>query len=227
MSLLRGEPFAAVKSMEEVLAIAYAMEQDAIDGYSKLADHMRRENRPDMVAVFERLVGEESQHLGNVVHWSEKVMGKKPDLANLQWEPADTFDDEGPARLRPNCSAPTAPSRWLCETRRGPSCSGAMWRCRRTRTCSARPPSRWRARSLANWPPFAGKDGEPFTPSTMRGRARPRSTFLSYKRGWRPFWKQRQPTPPERKRRVWRNSHGKRANDRPASRSDHWDVRHC
>jgi rubrerythrin len=77
------------------------MEQEAIDGYSKLADHMRRENRPDMVAVFERLVGEESQHLENVVHWSEKVRGKKPDLANLQWEPADTFDDEGAGTVAP------------------------------------------------------------------------------------------------------------------------------
>jgi rubrerythrin len=101
MSLLKAEPFAAVTSMDELLAIAYAMEQEAIDGYSKLADHMRRENRPDMVAVFERLVGEESQHLGNVVHWSEKVRAKKPDLSNLQWEPADIFDDEGASTVAP------------------------------------------------------------------------------------------------------------------------------
>jgi rubrerythrin len=95
MSLLKSEPFAAVTSMDELLAIAYAMEQEAIDGYSKLADHMRRENRPEMVAVFERLVGEESQHLGKVVEWSEKVSGKGPDLSNLRWEPEGTFDDEG------------------------------------------------------------------------------------------------------------------------------------
>jgi rubrerythrin len=101
MSLLKSEPFAAVTSMDELLAIAYAMEQEAIDGYSKLADHMRRENRPAMVAVFERLVGEESRHLGNVVHWSEKVSGRRPDLARLQWEPADTFDDEGAGSIAP------------------------------------------------------------------------------------------------------------------------------
>ncbi|TIO29407.1 MAG: rubrerythrin family protein [Mesorhizobium sp.] len=101
MSLLKSEPFAAVTSMDELLAIAYAMEHEAIDGYSKLADHMRQENRPDMVAVFEQLAGEESQHLGNVVHWSEKVSGKKPDLSNLQWEPTDTFDDEGARMVAP------------------------------------------------------------------------------------------------------------------------------
>ncbi|MBS3651608.1 ferritin family protein [Pseudaminobacter sp. 19-2017] len=101
MSLLKSEPFAAVTSMDELLAIAFAMEQEAIDGYSKLAAHMRQENRPDMVAVFERLVGEESQHLGNVVHWSERVSGKQPDLSNLRWEPADTFDDEGAGSIAP------------------------------------------------------------------------------------------------------------------------------
>lgn len=101
MSLLKSEPFAAVKSMDELLAIAYAMEQEAIDGYSKLAEHMRQENRPDMVAVFERLVSEESQHLGQVVHWSEKVRGRKPDLADLRWEQPDTFDDEDAGAIAP------------------------------------------------------------------------------------------------------------------------------
>ncbi len=101
MSLLKSEPFASVTSMEELLAIAYAMEREAIDGYTRLADYMRRENRPDMVAVFERLVGEESQHLGNVEDWSEKINGRKPDLAHLRWEPVDTFDDEGAGTIAP------------------------------------------------------------------------------------------------------------------------------
>lgn len=101
MSFLKSEPFAAVTSMDELLAIAYAMELEAIEGYSKLADQMRRENRPDMVAVFERLVGEESRHLGSVVQWSEKVSGKKPDLSNLRWEPEGTFDDEGASGVAP------------------------------------------------------------------------------------------------------------------------------
>ena len=32
MSLLKSEPFAAVESMDQLLAIAYAMEQEAIAG---------------------------------------------------------------------------------------------------------------------------------------------------------------------------------------------------
>lgn len=101
MSLLKSEPFAAVTSMDELLAIASVMEQEAIAAYSKLAEMMRREGRPDLVAVFERLVGEESQHLGNVERWSEKLSGRKPDLANLRWEPVDTFDDEGAISIAP------------------------------------------------------------------------------------------------------------------------------
>lgn len=101
MSLLKSEPFAAVQSMDELLAIAYQMEQEAVAGYSELAERMRREGRPDMVAVFERLVGEENQHLGNVVHWSERISGRQPDLAKLKWEPAETFDDEGASTIAP------------------------------------------------------------------------------------------------------------------------------
>ena len=101
MALLKSEPFAAGTSMDELLAIASVMEQEAIAAYSKLADLMRREGRPDLVAVFERLVGEESQHLGNVERWSEKLSGRKPDLASLRWEPVDTFDDEGASSIAP------------------------------------------------------------------------------------------------------------------------------
>ena len=85
MSLLKSEPFAAVESMDELLAVAYAMEQEAITGYSELAERMRREGRPDMVPVFERLIDEESQHLAGLSDFigkpislqSESAMGQE------------------------------------------------------------------------------------------------------------------------------------------------------
>lgn len=101
MSLLKSEPFAAVESIEELLAIAYAMEQEAVSGYSALADRMRRENEPELADVFDRLVAEESSHLGNVVHWSERISGRRPDLSNIRWELNETFDDEGAATVAP------------------------------------------------------------------------------------------------------------------------------
>jgi rubrerythrin len=101
MSLLKSEPFAAVTSMDELLAVAHAMEQEAIDGYSRLADLMRQQGRPDMEAVFQRLVAEENAHLGNVVRWSEQIAEKEPDVSHLRWNPADTFDDEGAGSVAP------------------------------------------------------------------------------------------------------------------------------
>lgn len=95
MSLLSSEPFGAVETMEELFAIASRMEQEAIANYTELADRMRREQRPDLVAVFERLAEEEAQHLNTVVEWSERTSGAKPDLSKLRWQPAGTFDDEG------------------------------------------------------------------------------------------------------------------------------------
>jgi rubrerythrin len=101
VSLLKTEPYAAVETMEELLAIAFAMEKDAIAAYSELADRMRRENQPELVAVFERLIGEESQHLANVEAWSVKVAGKRPDMSDLRWQVTATFDDEGASTIAP------------------------------------------------------------------------------------------------------------------------------
>lgn len=101
MTLLRSEPFAEVETMEELLAIAYQMEQEAFDNYTELAERMRREGRPDLVPVFERLAAEEAGHIDNVVDWSLRISGTMPDLAKLRWEPADTFDDEGASAIAP------------------------------------------------------------------------------------------------------------------------------
>ncbi len=101
MSLLKAEPFAAVESMDELLAIAYAMEQEAINGYSELADRMRREGRLDLAALFDRLIAEETQHLGNVSRWSLTTSGRPPGQPTNPWELAPLFDDEGSATVAP------------------------------------------------------------------------------------------------------------------------------
>jgi rubrerythrin len=101
VSLLRTEPFAAVETIEELLAIANWMEQEAIGNYRDLSARMHREGRPDMVEVFDRLAAEEAQHLDSVQKWSERLSGSKPDLTRLKWEPAGTFDDEGANAIAP------------------------------------------------------------------------------------------------------------------------------
>jgi rubrerythrin len=101
MPLLKTEPFATVESMEELFAIASAMEQEAVAGYFELAERMRREGRPEMAAVFDRLVAEERAHLGSVERWSERMTGKEPDPSAVRWTRDPIFDDEGAATIAP------------------------------------------------------------------------------------------------------------------------------
>ena len=95
MSLLRTEPPGPVESIEELFAIAQAMEQEAAIRYSEIADRLWREGDLRVAEVFERLAAEERGHLARVVEWSEKEKGKTPDPAQIRWRPPETFDDEG------------------------------------------------------------------------------------------------------------------------------------
>lgn len=95
MSLLKTEPAGAVKSLEELFAIASAMEQEAASRYAEIADRMRREDNAALAEVFDQLSVEEQGHLDSVVHWSQKTRGRSPDPALIRWQLPETFDDEG------------------------------------------------------------------------------------------------------------------------------------
>ena len=93
----RDEPW-AIGTMDELLALARAMEQEAIAGYVALAGRMRDEDRPDLAAVFDRLVAEEEGHLGAVDRWIAHSTVAVPAPVALK-EPM--FDDEGAAFVAP------------------------------------------------------------------------------------------------------------------------------
>lgn len=87
-----------VSSMNQLLALARSMEQEAISGYVALAERMRAENRSDLADVFEALRQQEEQHLGNVDNW----IGKTDTAAISPVELAEPlFDDEGAAFVAP------------------------------------------------------------------------------------------------------------------------------
>lgn len=88
-----------VKSMPELIALARAMEQDAVAGYMALAARMLAENRPDLAAVFDRLVAEEECHLENVDRWRAESGGGIVAVPVLM--PEATFDDEGAGVVAP------------------------------------------------------------------------------------------------------------------------------
>jgi rubrerythrin len=101
MSLLKQEPAGSVKSLEELFAIAAAMEQEAAERYADIATRMRREGHPALAEVFERLSADEQGHLDSVVHWSQRTKGRNPDPALIRWELPETFEDEGVATASP------------------------------------------------------------------------------------------------------------------------------
>src|SRR5215208_1967417 len=106
MSLLNAEPPEPVGSLDELFAIAHAMEEEAAARYRELAAHMRENDSPALADVFERLAAEEQGHMQSVDHWSEKSSGRAPDLTRIRWERPETFDDEGASVTAPGLLAP-------------------------------------------------------------------------------------------------------------------------
>jgi rubrerythrin len=98
-NLIKTTPPDAVRSLDELFAIAYAMEQEAAARYGQLAARMRVEGNPDLAALFERLASEEQGHEGSVVNWSRQRIGKAPDPSAIRWKLPETFDDEAAAEL--------------------------------------------------------------------------------------------------------------------------------
>jgi len=101
MSLLKTEPSTPVKTLEELFAIAHAMEHEAAERYADIAGRMIEEGNPGLAAVFERLSADEKGHLDEVAHWSEQVRGNAPDPALIRWKLPETFDDEGASTTDP------------------------------------------------------------------------------------------------------------------------------
>jgi len=99
MSLLKTIPAAAVRSLDEMFAIAHAMEHEAATRYAAFAQQARREGVPEMGDLFERLAEEERAHETSVAQWSQQRSGKAPDPANIRWELPETFDSEAAGLL--------------------------------------------------------------------------------------------------------------------------------
>ncbi|KQY21529.1 ferritin-like domain-containing protein [Rhizobium sp. Root482] len=87
-----------VASMNELLALARSMEQEAIDGYIALAKRMREMGQPDLAGVFETLIAEEEGHLGKVNDWQTATGQPKSAIVH---PPEVLFDDEGAGIIAP------------------------------------------------------------------------------------------------------------------------------
>ena len=99
-SLLKSEPAGSLQSLDELFALANAMEQEAADRYTELADDMQRQNKLDLATVFAELAAAEREHVDSVARWSQSRLGKAPDPALVRWEAPETFDSETAAEIK-------------------------------------------------------------------------------------------------------------------------------
>ena len=99
-TLLKTEPGGTLGSLDELFALADDMEREAAGKYSELADEMRRQDRPELAAVFSDLAAAEREHVDAVTRWSQSRRGKAPDHALVRWEAPETFDRETTAEIK-------------------------------------------------------------------------------------------------------------------------------
>ena len=99
MPALKAEPAGTIESLEDFFALAHAMEAEAARSYAEFAASMRRQDRPDIAEVFERIAGEERGHAANVAHWSQATGRRNPEPERLRWSPPPTFERDDASEL--------------------------------------------------------------------------------------------------------------------------------
>ena len=109
MTDLAGPPPAALKSADEMLAIAHAMEREAAARYAMLADCMRRVDQREIAELFAGLAAEERGHVDSVERLAEKTLHGAPNPALVHSALPQTFAREDEA----NAAALLSPYRTL------------------------------------------------------------------------------------------------------------------
>lgn len=99
-TLLRAEPAGTLQSLDELFALADAMEREAASKYAELAEEMQRQDRPDLATTFKALAAAEREHVDSVQRWSLSRRGKPPDPALVRWEAPETIDKDTATEIR-------------------------------------------------------------------------------------------------------------------------------
>ena len=124
-SLLMTEPAGTLKSLDELFALASAMEVEAANRYTELAEDMRRQNKGALAEVFAQLAAAEREHVDSVARWSQSRRGKTPDPALVRWAAPETFDAETAREIA--TSRLTTPYRALAMAVRNEERAFAFW----------------------------------------------------------------------------------------------------
>ena len=123
--LLKSEPAGDLHSLDELFALAHAMEQEAAARYADLAEEMRRQKKDDLADVFANLAAAEREHVDSVTRWSQSRRQKAPDPALVRWDAPETFDAETTTEMK--ASRLLTPYRALAMAVRNEERAFAFW----------------------------------------------------------------------------------------------------
>lgn len=87
----------APQTLEQLMALALAMENEAIERYTDFADTMDTHNNPEVAALFRRMAGYEAKHAAQIMYqmnWTEAPpvppgAARWPDLEAPETVPSD------------------------------------------------------------------------------------------------------------------------------------------
>lgn len=122
---LKDEPAGTLHSLDELFALAHAMEEEAANRYAGLGEDMRRQRKDDLAEVFARLAAAEREHVDSVARWSRSHRHRDPDPALVRWEAPETFDRETAAEI--TASRLMTPYRALAMAVRNEERAFAFW----------------------------------------------------------------------------------------------------
>lgn len=90
MTSLKAEPAGRVHSLEELFALAQAMERDTAARYAETARQLREQDEAPLSNVFEQLAETERRHSHEIDRWAEHQ--RVSAMPKLPWAIPDTFD---------------------------------------------------------------------------------------------------------------------------------------
>ena len=123
MADLADPPQGAMKSVEEMLAVAHAMEREAAARYAVLADCMRRVDQREIAELLDGLAAEERGHIDSVERLARRTLDRLPDPSLVHAALPETFVQEDEA----TAAALLSPYRTLSIAVRHEERSFAFW----------------------------------------------------------------------------------------------------
>ncbi|SKA31967.1 Rubrerythrin [Enhydrobacter aerosaccus] len=93
-TILRAEPNIKVESVNALMAIAVAMEEEAGRRYCQIGERMRLQGERSLFELFTFLAGIEDKHAAQIRERSQSIGGRLPEGVAVGWDLPEGFQEE-------------------------------------------------------------------------------------------------------------------------------------